>query len=83
MARLAEKYDTQIRDELKGKFGLKNIFEVPKLDKIVVNIGVGEATVDSKKINSAIEDATGVRFTSLPMSPPKVLKGLEEAANGS
>ena len=35
---------------------MKNIFEVPKLDKIVVNIGVGEATVDSKKINSAIED---------------------------
>ena len=35
---------------------LKNIFEVPKIEKIVVNIGVGEATTDSKKINSAIED---------------------------
>tara|TARA_B100000575_G_C22931349_1_gene539693 strand:- start:202 stop:741 length:540 start_codon:yes stop_codon:yes gene_type:complete len=56
MARLAQKYDTQIREELKGKFGLKNIFEVPKLEKIVVNIGVGEAVSDSKIINNAMED---------------------------
>ena len=56
MARLKDFYFKELRDKLKGKFGLKNIFEVPKLEKIVVNIGVGEATVDSKKINSAIED---------------------------
>lgn len=56
MARLAEKYDTKLREELKGKFGLKNIFEVPRLEKIVVNIGVGEAVSDSKVINNAIED---------------------------
>ena len=46
----------KLREELKGKFGLKNIFEVPKLEKIVVNIGVGEAVSDSKVINNAIED---------------------------
>ena len=56
MARLAEKYNSQIRNELKEKFGLKNLFEVPKLEKIVVNIGVGEAVSDSKVINNAIED---------------------------
>ena len=56
MARLAEKYTSQIREQLKEKFGLKNIFEVPKLVKIVVNIGVGEAVSDSKIINNAIED---------------------------
>jgi large subunit ribosomal protein L5 len=56
MARLAEKYTSQIREQLKEKFGLKNIFEVPKLVKIVVNIGVGEAVSDSKVINNAIED---------------------------
>ena len=56
MARLKDFYFKELRDKLKGKFELKNIFEVPKLEKIVVNIGVGEATVDSKKINSAIED---------------------------
>ena len=37
-------------------FSFKNIFEVPKLDKIVVNMGVGEAVTDSKIINKAIED---------------------------
>ena len=56
MARLAEKYESEIRVKLKEKFSLKNIFEVPKLDKIVVNIGVGEAVSDSKVINKAIED---------------------------
>ena len=56
MARLAEKYESEIRGQLKEKFNLKNIFEVPKLVKIVVNIGVGEAVSDSKVINKAIED---------------------------
>ena len=56
MARLAEKYESQIRVQLKEKFDLKNIFEVPKLVKIVVNMGVGEAVSDSKTINKAIED---------------------------
>ncbi|MFL2661136.1 MAG: 50S ribosomal protein L5 [Alphaproteobacteria bacterium] len=58
MARLAEKYNTQIKDHLKNKLGLKNIFEVPKIEKITVNIGVGEAVSDSKIINKAIEDLT-------------------------
>ena len=56
MARLAEKYQSEIRVKLKEKFSLKNIFQVPKLDKIVVNMGVGEAVSDSKIINKAIED---------------------------
>ena len=56
MARLAEKYESEIRAQLKQKFNLKNIFEVPKLVKIVLNMGVGEAVSDSKVINKAIED---------------------------
>ena len=56
MTRLAEKYESEIRVKLKEQFSLKNIFEVPKLEKIVVNIGVGEAVSDSKVINKAIED---------------------------
>ena len=56
MARLAEKYESEIRGQLKEKFNFKNIFEVPKLVKIVVNMGVGEAVSDSKVINKAIED---------------------------
>ena len=56
MARLKKHYDTQLKDQLMQKLGLKNKFEVPKLTKIVVNIGVGEAAADSKKIDSASSD---------------------------
>ena len=56
MARLKELYNNQLRDQLKIKFGYKNIFQVPKILKIVVNMGVGETVVDSKKINNASED---------------------------
>ena len=60
MARLKELYVKDLRNKLKEKFKLENIFEVPKIEKIVVNMGVGEAAVDSKKINSAIDDLTQI-----------------------
>ena len=60
VARLKKYYQTQLRDELKNKLGLQNIFEVPKIKKIVVNIGVGEAASDSKKIESAISDLSTI-----------------------
>jgi large subunit ribosomal protein L5 len=60
MARLKKYYQTQLREELKNKLGLKNIFEVPKITKIVVNMGVGEAASDSKKIESATTDLTTI-----------------------
>ena len=50
-----ELYYKTIRDSLKSKFDLSNIFEVPKIEKIVINMGVGETVTDSKLINSAIE----------------------------
>ncbi len=56
MARLKNHYNTQLKDQLMQKLGLKNKFEVPKITKIVVNIGVGEAAADSKKIDSATSD---------------------------
>lgn len=43
MSRLKEKYQNEIVDALMKKFGYKNIMEVPKLDKVVINMGVGEA----------------------------------------
>ena len=58
MSRLLELYNHQIRENLKTKLGLKNIFEVPKLKKIILNMGVGEAKEDSKLIDKAIEDLT-------------------------
>jgi len=60
MARLKNLYYETIRKNLKGKFNLNNIFEVPKITKIVVNIGVGEAASDSKKIESATSDLTTI-----------------------
>ncbi|GHD58859.1 50S ribosomal protein L5 [Thalassobaculum fulvum] len=60
MARLREIYDTKIRPELMSQFGYSNLFEVPRLDKIVINMGVGEAVQDSKRINAAVEELTRI-----------------------
>ena len=49
-------YRERIRTAMKEKFGYTNEMQIPKLDKIVLNMGVGEATADSKKVNSAIKD---------------------------
>ena len=53
MSRLKEKYQNEIVDAMMKKFGYKNIMEVPKLDKIVINMGVGEAKVNAKALESA------------------------------
>ncbi len=58
MSRLLEEYKNQIREELKSKLDLKNIFEVPKIKKITLNIGVGEGKDDSKLIDKALDDLT-------------------------
>ena len=58
MSRLLEESNTQIKIELKSKLGLKNIFEVPKIKKIILNMGVGEGKDDSKLIDKALEDLT-------------------------
>ncbi len=58
MSRLLELYNMEIKENLKSKLGLKNIFEVPKLEKIILNMGVGEGKDDSKLVDKAIEDLT-------------------------
>ncbi|MEQ8353901.1 MAG: 50S ribosomal protein L5 [Kiloniellaceae bacterium] len=54
--RLREHYDTTLKTSMMEEFGYKNIMEVPRLDKIVINMGVGEAVADSKKIKSAVSE---------------------------
>lgn len=54
--RLHALYEEKIRPELMAKFGLKNIMEVPRLSKVVLNMGVGAATADRKHIKSAVEE---------------------------
>ena len=56
MSRLRETYQNEIVDAMIKKFGYKNIMEVPKLDKIVVNMGVGEAKENAKVLESAVKD---------------------------
>lgn len=56
MPRLQEKYNKEVVPALMEKFGYKNIMEVPKLEKVVINMGVGEAKDNSKSLDSAITD---------------------------
>ena len=56
MSRLKEQYQNEIVDAMIKKFGYKNIKEVPKLDKVVINMGVGEAKENAKVLESAIAD---------------------------
>lgn len=56
MSRLKDTYQNEIVDALIKKFGYKNIMEVPKLDKIVINMGVGEAKENKKVLESAVAD---------------------------
>ena len=60
MARLKEEFESTIRPALAEQFGYKNRHQVPRLEKIVLNMGVGEAVGDSKKIQSAVEDLTAI-----------------------
>ena len=56
MSRLKEQYQNEIIDAMMKKFGYKNILEVPKLEKIVINMGVGEAKENAKILEAAVKD---------------------------
>ena len=58
MERLKEKYTKEVVPALMEKFGYKNIMQVPKLEKIVLNMGVGEAVGNPKVLDSAVSDLT-------------------------
>ena len=59
-SRLREIYEKNIVPELIKEFGYKNKFAVPKLSKVVLNMGVGEAVADKKKLDSAVNDLTAI-----------------------
>ena len=54
--RFREHYDEVVKPKLKQELGYGNDFEVPRIDKIVINMGVGEAVADSKKLDAAVEE---------------------------
>ena len=58
--RLKDDYNSRIRAVMTEKFGYTNPMQLPKLDKIVLNMGIGEAVADSKKANAALKDLTQI-----------------------
>ena len=58
--RLKEQYYATVRDELQKQFNYKNVMMIPKIEKIVVNMGVGEAATDSKAIDGAVRDLRAI-----------------------
>jgi large subunit ribosomal protein L5 len=58
MTRMHRRYNEVIRDQLREEFGYKNPMQVPRLEKIVINMGVGEATGDQKKLDAAVAELT-------------------------
>jgi large subunit ribosomal protein L5 len=60
MARLREEFETRIKPALMDEFNYKSVMQVPKIEKIVINMGVGEASQDRKKIDGAISDMTRI-----------------------
>jgi large subunit ribosomal protein L5 len=58
--RLRSLYDESIREKMTSQFGYTNGMQVPVLDKVVINMGVGEAVADSKKIRTAVADLTAI-----------------------
>ena len=60
MSRLKDLYTAEIRNAMQEKFGYKNSMEIPKLEKIVINIGVGEATTNAKAVDAAVSDLAAI-----------------------
>ena len=76
MARLQEHYEKVVRPALMKEFSYKNPMQVPNLDKIVINMGVGEATQDQKKLQAAATD-----MTAISGQKPVIIKSRKSIAN--
>ena len=76
MMPLKEHYKTNVVSELKGKFGLESIMAVPKVTKVTLNMGVGEAMNDKKLLERAVED-----MTLIAGQKPLVTKARKSVAN--
>jgi large subunit ribosomal protein L5 len=76
MARLKAQYENSIRAALTEQFGYKNPMQVPKLDKIVINMAVGKATQDAKKLTNAV-----AQLTKIAGQKPVMTKARKSVAN--
>lgn len=76
MSRLRDDYENEIKKALTEKFGYKNVMQIPRLDKIVINMGVGEAKENAKIMESAVKD-----MTTISGQKPVVTKAKKSVAN--
>ena len=76
MNRLQEKYQNSVRAELQQKFGYKSSMQLPKIEKIVINMGCGDAVANSKVLDDAVED-----LTIIAGQKPVVTKAKKSIAN--
>ncbi len=60
MNRLAQTYQTKVRTDLKSQLELGNVHQIPKIEKVVVNVGVGKAVADSKYLDTAVQNLTAI-----------------------
>lgn len=58
--RLQERYETEIREELRKKFGYANVHQIPRLEKIVINMGVGSGITEKKHVEEAVESMSAL-----------------------
>ncbi len=76
MSRLRDTYESEIKKALTDKFGYKNVMQIPRLEKIVINMGVGEAKENSKVMESAVKD-----LTTIAGQKPVITKAKKSVAN--
>lgn len=60
MERLREKYDKEVRKQLQERFGYKNVHQIPKLEKVVINMSVGEAISNGKALDAAVAELQAI-----------------------
>ena len=76
MNRLLEKYKTEIKPSLMEKYGYKSVMQVPKIVKIVVNLGVGDAISEPKRLDEAVNE-----LTAITGQKPVITKAKKSIAN--
>jgi large subunit ribosomal protein L5 len=74
--RLKEQYNDELRDQIQKDLDLENVMQVPRLSKIVVNMGAGDAAADSKLINGVVED-----LRTITGQQPKVNRARKSVSN--
>ena len=74
--RMQEQYESAVKPKLKGEFGYKNDMQIPRIDKIVINMGIGEAAQDAKKLDSAVKE-----MAAIAGQKPSLCKARKSIAN--